>query len=207
MKEAYLRSEIQQLLGLDSVAFRECKSQITNRKQLYYDKERREPVFSHEQFLLLKEVAPSYLEEQARIQQRELAEKARIYQRKLKEQVVVQSSLLRQYPSIESARLAACESMFSLNRHAKRSYNRNEIYRLKNKLVETLYSDGFCTDCYPHSFETEAKLCWGCDGAAEYWDEGWCSQCSGTGYYRPSKVLRFVCFDFLVRRKKYSWHH
>lgn len=106
--------------------------------------------------------------------------------------------------------------MFLLNRFAKSSYHRDHIYDVKNGVVETLYRDGFGVDCRLHSFKTMAKLCFRCEDGDYYEDEvdyyedkdegETCYDCGGTGIYQPSRVLKFVCFDFLVHRKKYSWH-
>jgi hypothetical protein len=100
----------------------------------------------------------------------------------------------------------ACRFMHSLNRYAKHQAcsvtQRDEIYGLKNGLVELLYRAGYCTACWIHEQVLPAKVCFECGGSG---DGGACDRCDGSGHYLPAKTLRFYVFRFALGRG-YTWH-
>jgi hypothetical protein len=107
------------------------------------------------------------------------------------------------YKTWREALPAACAGLFSLNRFAKHEScgqeERDEIYRLKDRLVEVLYGAGLCAACWVHLVEQPAKVCWNCDGDG-------CSRCDYSGEWLPKRTLRFYCFRFVVGEKTYVWH-
>jgi hypothetical protein len=128
-----------------------------------------------------------------------------------------EARILRRYPTWRDALLPACESMFNLNRYAKHEScrSRDEIYDLKNGLVELLYVRGFSTECRVHSTWLPEKICFACDGTGtetDYYGLGesdiavGCSRCGGTGVYREAKELRFMAFRFSVDGQFFAWH-
>jgi hypothetical protein len=113
------------------------------------------------------------------------------------------------YGSWQGALTAACAYLFELNRYTKhisrwetwKHAERDEIYALKNQMVELLYHNGYATECYLH--KTGLK-CRSCSMMALYsLVVPPCEHCGGTGIY---KTLTFVCFRFLVDEKYYCWH-
>ena len=104
-----------------------------------------------------------------------------------------------------------CSSLTVMLKHATCSAaDRVIIYGIKNKMVELLYMNGYCTECYPHVTELPSKECWSCDGTGvweSYGQEGdRCLNCNGTGVHLPAKTLTFVCFRFVVEEQTYCWH-
>jgi hypothetical protein len=121
----------------------------------------------------------------------------------------------RLYPAWPDALPDACAYLFDLNRYAKHescsSFERDAIYELKNDLIRVLYMAGYSTECYLHTSELPEQECFGCAGTGTW--TGWrtgdsdvCRKCNGTGVYRPSKTLQFVCFRFVVGDTPYCWH-
>jgi hypothetical protein len=124
------------------------------------------------------------------------------------------------YGSWQKALPAACDYLFELNRHTKSFGYRlarmmdkpDDIYDLKNQMVELVYKGGYSTDCYLHNkTELPAKSCWSCGESGQRTDSFFgsteqCQRCYGTGIYLGPKTLTFVCFRFLVGEKNYCWH-
>ncbi|MCZ2153174.1 MAG: hypothetical protein LC114_04615 [Bryobacterales bacterium] len=121
------------------------------------------------------------------------------------------------YVGWEAALPDGCAALFRLNRYTKSASSsayRDEVYRLKNRILELLYRHGYCTECYEHHRALGPKYCFGCDGAgssehvggsgAVYGDN--CYRCNGTGIFRPATTLEFVCFRFNVEGTSYCWH-
>lgn len=115
------------------------------------------------------------------------------------------ADLPRRYPTWRAALPEACAGLFSLNRYAKHrncgAVQRNEIYRLKNDLIELLYRHGYCTNAWIHRLTLAAKSCRECGGTGED-----CSHCGYTGVYREASVIEFWCFQFCVEGRRYCWH-
>lgn len=112
----------------------------------------------------------------------------------------------RKYATWRAAVPDACHACHSLNRYAKHGTcsesNKNEIYGLKNKFVELIYTQGYCTACWIHTLVLPPKKCRACGG---WGDGGACYRCDGTGNYLPEKRLKFYCFKISVGRS-YTWH-
>ncbi len=88
---------------------------------------------------------------------------------------------------------SACSYLFELHRYAKHAACskafRDTIYRLKDDLIEMLYGEGYCTDCYEHN--AVGRPVEGVDGLLDG--------------FQPNN-LKFVCFRFAVDGKTYCWH-
>ena len=98
--------------------------------------------------------------------------------------------------------------MHNLNRYAKHRTcsraNQTEIYDLKNRFVELLYTRGCCTACWIHVLVLPAKRCNACYGSG---DDGECDRCGGSGIYLSEKRLRFYVFKIQVGGQRlYCWH-
>ena len=111
----------------------------------------------------------------------------------------------KRYTEWREALPEAAAGMFSLNRYAKHStcspLHKQEIYHLKNSLIELLYSNGYCAASWIHRLTQEQQLCRECGGVGEY-----CNHCDGSGVWRPARVLEFWCFRFSIVQKVYCWH-
>jgi hypothetical protein len=118
-------------------------------------------------------------------------------------------SMETKYPRWQSALGVGCEALFSLNRYTKHESctraHRDEIYRLKNRMVELLYHEGYSTQCYLHHQPIPAQECFGCDGTGDHYGD-MCYRCGGTGEWRPATTFTFVCFRFGVEGTSYCWH-
>jgi hypothetical protein len=124
-------------------------------------------------------------------------------------------SLPERFPEWRNAIPAAAEAMFNLNRYAKYGScsdpNRDEIYSLKNGLIEAFYVQNLATEVYQHIVSVPEQECFGCGGSGiwESWytdAAGECRRCDGTGIYREAHDLIFVVFRFQIGGKAYSWH-
>ncbi len=115
----------------------------------------------------------------------------------------------------------ACESMFLLNRHAKRlsRNNADQVYGLKNRFLEKLWTQGFCASASIHLSPTRDLECHSCEWTGEsHFDDdlfddesylsepGVCRRCYGTGIYRTRGGKPYWAFRFVVGDKGYSWH-
>ena len=124
-------------------------------------------------------------------------------------------TLGERFPNWRDALPGAAEAMFSLNRYAKYNSctldNRSEIYRLKNGLIQVLYSIGAAEQVHKHVVPMPMQRCRACEGA-DTWDSwqsdelGKCERCNGTGIYLEACNLVFVVFRFQVGDQAYSWH-
>ncbi|MCG3208643.1 MAG: hypothetical protein FOGNACKC_02255 [Anaerolineae bacterium] len=95
----------------------------------------------------------------------------------------------------------AAEAMFHLNRQARQRVTCTQlIYELKNKLVQSLYEQGYCVTA---SIQQQRLPCWSCDGTGEYWTGEECWKCDGTGVYASHQLYLFV---FEVSGRRYVWH-
>src|SRR5262249_10502915 len=105
---------------------------------------------------------------------------------------------------------AAAESLFNLNRYAKwpscKNENREEIYSLKTELIRLLHHLGLATAVKLHEVERPGQTCHRCNGTGQadgYDDEdygdddGGCSRCGGSGWWREPDKLVYVVFRFL----------
>lgn len=117
----------------------------------------------------------------------------------------------RQYTDWKDALPKAAEYMFNLNRYAKyptcSKKNKEDIYYLKNRLLEILYKENYCTEAYTHYTMLSAKECFNCNGSG--FDADWgmeCMRCDGTGEYLPERKLEFIVFKFQIGDKTYRWH-
>lgn len=114
-----------------------------------------------------------------------------------------QAELTLRYGAWQMAAGAACRALFSLNRWAKHRECtpdvREEIYGLKDDLIEMLYGAGYCASAWVHRMEQPAQECWGCFGDG-------CGRCNDTGEFRPARTLKFVAFRFAVDGTAYCWH-
>ena len=117
----------------------------------------------------------------------------------------------RKYPRVTSVLPDACTAMFNLNRYAKwsscsRDHNK-EIYDLKNRFVELLYSHRLADRVYLHIQPLPEQLCHRCAGIGQDgWSDDECERCDGTGIYREATELVFVVFSFLIGEVRFSWH-
>lgn len=105
-----------------------------------------------------------------------------------------------------------CFSMFNLNRYCKYDscniYNREEIYNLKNNLIEYLYRNNYCSKVYLHS-KPHDKTCYRCKGSGVFFEMGYlddCYDCEGTGNYLGKTKLKFFVFSFDINGTVYTWH-
>jgi hypothetical protein len=118
----------------------------------------------------------------------------------------------RKYVSWRVAVSAGCEYLFNLNRYAKHqscsAAHRDEIYKLKTKVVALLFSHGYCVECSTHHRDHPAQVCFACDGVGvfDFSDDEPCHRCKGTGLYRRAKTTRTILFCFKVEEKTYCWH-
>ena len=114
--------------------------------------------------------------------------------------------LAKRYPDWRDALPPAAEALFSLNRYAKwercSPEHRDEIYELKNRMVEMVYQLGLAEEVKLHMVNRDALICWGCQGTG-YRD---CGRCQGTGYYREPDTVEYVAFRFRVGDSLYAWH-
>lgn len=132
---------------------------------------------------------------------------AHVERRKLRTAKAAQrkAAIPTKYADWRDALPEACEGMFSLNRYAKyRScspLHRQEIYHLKNELIELLYNSGCCVLSWIHRQAREALVCRECAGSGEM-----CDHCGGSGVWSDARTLEFWCFQFQVAGKTYCWH-
>jgi len=100
-----------------------------------------------------------------------------------------------------------CNYIFNLNRYSKHSkcskQHQEEIYYLKNKTIEFLYKNHYCTSVKEHIeekyySELECRCCYGCG----------CEECGYTGIYREEwiKEIKYYCFYFSTNNIIYCWH-
>jgi hypothetical protein len=131
-------------------------------------------------------------------------------------------TLHKRYPDWKEAIPPAAEALFNLNRYAKwescSREHKKEIYDLKNKLIGLLYSLGYANQVKEHVVSRPGLSCNKCSGTGEIddWNEykyddfcaenGTCSRCDGTGWYRGPDCLEFVAFRFSISGQWYSWH-
>lgn len=106
------------------------------------------------------------------------------------------------YPDWHDAVPDACDALFNLNRYAKylrcSPGHKEEIYRLKNRLIQLLFEEGYCQECKEHLVQRPDLECWGC------WGEG-CERCDYTGLYRSGPLV-YIAFRFKVGDRFYAWH-
>jgi len=109
----------------------------------------------------------------------------------------------KKYPNHKSALPIVCDCLFNLNRYAKyencSKNNKNEIYSLKNELIEYLYENGYCNAVTEHIKEVSEKECFNCGGYG-------CDRCDYTGIYREGFKIIYYLFKFLINDIIYSWH-
>lgn len=140
---------------------------------------------------------------------RERSEKAKkaFQNRKAKDYI---SIFDRKYDSIEEVRMEAANALFNLNRYTKHTscsrQHKNEIYRLKYRLIESLYNEGFCTSCYLHKLKRPALECHYCGGTGYLLYGDRCMACWGTGILKEEKIISFVVFNFEIEGQSYCWH-
>ncbi len=181
------------------------------------DKATANPFFPNGHPIRLYEAARVLALEQTMEFRRWLAERKKGYRPQITQKQVMFARTDQQYGcSWEAAIADGCRSLFNLNRFAKHvacsRYVREEIYRLKNPIIEILYRNGFCTDCYLHRSRLPSKPCSSCAGTgcwlADFEDDfdDSCMKCGGTGIYRPEREVIFVCFKFAVGGETYCWH-
>jgi hypothetical protein len=111
----------------------------------------------------------------------------------------------KRYPDETDAINAACFALFNLNRYAKHQScskrNKEEVYILKNKLIEWLYHAGYCQSVGIH--KPIEKECFTCYGSGQWHDGSECFKCDGTGIYKGAS---FFVFRFNVDGQNYCWH-
>lgn len=116
------------------------------------------------------------------------------------------------YSTIEPLLVDACTTLLNLNRYAKwpncTKANKEEIYSLKNDLVELLYKSGLSDRVYLHKQMLPPKQCFRCDGSGQNWNGEECERCYGTGNFRDELELVFVVFSFLIgdENTRFTWH-
>lgn len=92
--------------------------------------------------------------------------------------------------------LAAAEAMWRLNRAAKRSWVRGQVYALKTLFIRELYRRFGAVV----TRQLQVQRCWGT------WRHGCdadCPKCGGTGIYSEHELL---LFEFEIAGRKYYWH-
>lgn len=76
----------------------------------------------------------------------------------------------------------------------------DQIYWLKNDLVQYLYQHGYATEVLLHE---QKRFCHSCGGTGVYWTGGDCFKCDGTGVFA---VTELYAFRFVVDGHVYKWH-
>lgn len=97
----------------------------------------------------------------------------------------------------------AAEWMWRLNvfaRSAGRHSIVDQIYSLKNDLIQYLYQNGYSTEARLHQ---QKRYCYSCDGTGEYWTGDDCWKCNGTGIF---SITKLYAFRFDVSGRRYGWH-
>jgi len=120
-------------------------------------------------------------------------------------------ALMTKYPTWRDALPDACAAMFVLNHFAKHractASEQQEIYKLKNGLIQILYRSGLATEVKYHIWEQPGLKCYDCvNGQSISENINWCFRCVGTGWHREARRLEFVAFRFVVAGVTYSWH-
>jgi len=101
-----------------------------------------------------------------------------------------------------SLRVAA-EWMYRLNVFARsngRHVINEQIYELKNHLIQYLYQSGYS---YEVRQQIQKKECWRCEGTGQYWTGADCWKCNGTGVFAR---VELYAFRFNIDGQRYGWH-
>lgn len=106
------------------------------------------------------------------------------------------------YPDRRAAYLEACEMCFQMNRYAKwpscKPSHREQIYRLKNALLQKLWSEGFCISAHKAFSPKKVLICNLCQGDG-------CYRCED-GVYRTVGGNAYWALRFRVDGRMFAWH-
>jgi hypothetical protein len=113
------------------------------------------------------------------------------------------------YVRREDALADACEALFNLNRYARHPTcskpHREEVFKLKTRLVEHLYGlERFTDRVEKLTKHLSQKECSRCDGTG-FARGDQCEKCDGTGVFAPARDVASYVFTFTVEGQRYTW--